>query len=276
MRAFRPKATAGNAAAAAALRGRAARYLRLSLRRPFLRARGYRFGRRLRADPGRRVLTRPAAPGVLLDYFDNHTSGPGLWKWRHYFPVYERHLAKFVGTAVQVVEIGVYSGGSLGMWRHYLGALAHVHGVDIAPECRAYAGEGISISIGDQADPGFWREFLATHPRIDVVIDDGGHQLEQQVATLEALLPRLAPGGVYICEDIAGVHNPLHEYLAGLERNLDAWEAPDRSQSRTLPTNFQRLIGSIHRYPYLLVIERTSEEPGEFVCPRRGTEWQPF
>jgi hypothetical protein len=214
--------------------------------------------------------------GRLAAWAEAHSTGRGLWKWSHYFNIYERHLGRFVGTDVSLLEIGVYSGGSLDMWREYLGPRALIHGVDIAGECRAYARDGVRITIGDQADPAFWRRLIDSGERFDVVVDDGGHELEQQVATLEALLPQLRPGGVYICEDIAGVHNPLHDYLAGLTRNLDAWQAPDRLQSRTVPTGFQRLVASIHRYPYLLVIERTGEPPEEFSCPRHGTEWQPF
>src|SRR4051812_8731031 len=49
--------------------------------------------------------------------FDAVTSGPGVWKWLHYFDIYHRHLERFVGKPVTIVEIGVYSGGSLSMWR---------------------------------------------------------------------------------------------------------------------------------------------------------------
>jgi hypothetical protein len=203
-------------------------------------------------------------------------TGPGLWKWRHYYDIYERHLARFAGTDAEVVEIGVYSGGSLQMWRDWLGPAARIHGVDIADACRAYAGGQVTITIGDQGDPGFWSAFVRAHPRIDVVIDDGSHRPADQVATLEALLPRLSRGGVYICEDIAGVHNEIHEYIAGLTRNLDAWNAPDRLASATVPTPFQRAVASVHRYPYLLVIERAADPPETFDCPRHGTEWQPF
>jgi cephalosporin hydroxylase len=213
---------------------------------------------------------------VLADYAERHMVGRGLWKWTHYFDAYERHLAKFVGAEVNVVEIGVYSGGSLEMWRDYFGPHCQIIGVDIAEECRAYEDDQISILIGDQADPQFWREFLAQGRTIDVVIDDGGHQVAQQMATLEALLPSLSPGGVYICEDIAGVNNPFHADLAGLSRNLDAWNAPNPRESRTVPCAFQTMIAAIHRYPYLVIIERAADPPTEFISPRRGTEWVSF
>jgi hypothetical protein len=47
-------------------------------------------------------------------------------------------------------------------------------------------------------------------------------------------------------------------------------------QANAVCNGFQRAVASIHRYPYLLVIERTSHPPSEFVAPRFGTQWQPF
>jgi hypothetical protein len=36
---------------------------------------------------------------------------------------------------------------------------------------------------GGQASREFWREFKATHPTIDIFIDDGGHTMEQQLVS---------------------------------------------------------------------------------------------
>src|SRR5205807_55304 len=38
----------------------------------------------------------PANP--LWQYFQAHTEGPGIWKWVHYFDIYQRYLGKFLGT----------------------------------------------------------------------------------------------------------------------------------------------------------------------------------
>ncbi len=275
---MRSRSIIGNRAAPRTLGERAAKAIRVLARRPALRMAGGRFARSLGPPvrEGGRAWEDDTSAGRLAAYAQAHVTGPGLWKWRHYYDIYERHLGKFVGTGVHLVEIGVYSGGSLGMWREYLGPEAHIHGIDIAESCRAHAGEGVSITIGDQADPAFWQRFVRDNLPIDVVIDDGGHEIDQQITTLEALLPRLSPGGVYVCEDIAGIHNPMHDYLAGMLRHLDAWNAPDRLESRTIATPFQALVQSVHRYPYLLVIERSAHPPAEFSCPRYGTEWQPF
>src|ERR1019366_716162 len=103
--------------------------------------------------------------------------------------IYERHLQRFVGREIHIVEVGIFSGGSLPMWLEYFRAGGHIYGIDIEEACRAYAGDRIEIHIGDQADPTFWAKFLRGVPRVDVLIDDGGHEAHQQIATLKATLP---------------------------------------------------------------------------------------
>jgi hypothetical protein len=61
---------------------------------------------------------------------------------------------------------------------------------------------------------------------VDIVIDDGGPLARQQSVTLEDTAPLYDLGGVYICEDIAGVTNPFLDYVNGFTRNLNATLGP--------------------------------------------------
>lgn len=99
------------------------------------------------------VSREGTASNPLRVYFDSIKEGPGVWKWVHYFEPYHRHLSKFVGHPVTVVEIGVYSGGSMPMWRNYFGTGCHIHGVDIQPECKLYEDAHTSIHIGEPGGP---------------------------------------------------------------------------------------------------------------------------
>jgi hypothetical protein len=230
-------------------------------------AQGYRFGRRLPATSHPPPRRDGASANPLEAYFDAHTEGSGIWKFRHYFDIYHRHFAKFVGREVSVLEIGIYSGGSLKMWQSYFGSRCHVHGVDIQEACRAYESEGVSVYIGDQADRGFWARFRHEVPDVDIVVDDGGHLVEQQIVTLEELLPHIRPGGVYMCEDVGGVHNRFQAYVSGLSRNLaSSFEA----------TPFNQTVGSIHHYPFAIVIEKPDTVVTRFIDERHGTQWEPF
>jgi hypothetical protein len=67
--------------------------------------------------------------GLWADFLTNDQRV--IVKWKHYFPVYERHLTKFVNTDVVFIEIGVGEGGSLQMWKRYLGPFARIVGIDI-------------------------------------------------------------------------------------------------------------------------------------------------
>src|SRR3954463_16762134 len=89
--------------------------------------------------------------------------------------------------------------------------------------CKTYQDEqaGIHILIGDQEDREFWRRAREQMPRVDVVIDDGGHTPEQQRVTLEETLPTLKHGGVYICEDVHAVGNRFAAYVQALATQLN-------------------------------------------------------
>lgn len=218
----------------------------------------------------------PSASNPLEEHFDAVTDGPGIWKWRHYFEVYHRHLHQFVGQKPVVVEIGVYSGGSLTMWHAYFGEGTHVHGVDIEAACRTYATPSTTIHIGDQADAQFWQHFTQQVPQVDVIVDDGGHEPEQQIATLEAMLPHLRPGGVYICEDVTGPDNRFSAFAHALINGMHAYTPTCTPAGNTsIATPFQAAIHSIHTYPFVVVIEKRSCPLESFSAPKHGTQWQP-
>ncbi len=123
-------------------------------------------------------------------------------KWTGYFDVYERHLAKFVGKAPKILEIGVLGGGSIELWLKYFGEGTQVIGVDIDTRCLSYKYEGnAQVIMGDQSNPAFWDEFLDKNTDFDIIIDDGSHIMEHQILTLQKTFPHLKTGGVYICED---------------------------------------------------------------------------
>lgn len=228
------------------------------------------------APRGASAPSPPAVQGALWSYFSSHREGRGIWKWSHYFDAYERHLGRFAGRAPHIVEIGIYSGGSLEMWRQYFGGASRVTGIDIQEACRAYSGEGIEIDIGDQADREFWRAFRQRRPHVDIVIDDGGHTPEQQRITLEEMLPHVAPGGVYICEDVHGIGNPFAAYVHELADAMNGFEGVQGEELSSAAGALQREIASIHFYPFLIVIEKTAEPVRRFVAPKRGTSWEPF
>ncbi len=219
--------------------------------------------------------TSTTSSNPLKSYFNAHEKGRGIWKWIHYFDIYMRHFDRFVGRDVHILEIGIYSGGSLEMWRHFFGERCHVYGVDIEASCRVYENDYTRVFIGDQADRAFWKSVRGQVPVIDIVIDDGGHKTEQQVVTLEETLPHLAPGGVYLCEDVHFTNNDFAAYAYGLVKCLNDLPCDDIIAGFA-PSEFQKWIDGIHFYPFAIVIEKARTPVSRFLAPKRGTEWQPF
>ena len=176
-----------------------------------------------------------------------------------------------------MVEVGVYSGGSLEMWKSYFGEHATIHGIDIQEAVRAYEADCIHIHVGDQADRTFWEQFREDVPLIDVLIDDGGHHPDEMRVTFEELFPILRPGGVYICEDIVN-GNPFLSYLSGLAEHLMSYTTTplDEPGVASAASSLQQAVHAIHLYPFLAVVERTLEPVADFQFPKHGSEWLPW
>lgn len=219
------------------------------------------------------VCVQPTVSNPLRDYFESVTEGPGIWKWLHYFEIYHRHLAKFVGKDVKVAEVGIYSGGSLQMWHHYFGDKCHVHGIDIMPECNVYNSANTTIHIGDQSDRSFWASFRRKVPTLDIMIDDGGHHAHQQIVTLEETLSHLNDGGVFICEDVHGIDNRFASYVHIMADRLNRYSTVDGVHD---VSPFQGSIASVHFYPYVVVIEKGPSLPEGLRTSKHGSQWQPF
>jgi uncharacterized protein YqgV (UPF0045/DUF77 family) len=205
----------------------------------------------------------------LLQYFESNKRRL-IHKWTHYFEIYERHFSRYRGTDVCIVEIGVSHGGSLQMWRDYFGTNAKIIGVDIDPRCKDLEEEGIEIVIGSQEDREFLRSLKEKIPRIDILIDDGGHTMAQQIVTFEELFSHIDQNGVYLCEDLhtsywadygGGFRQPSSfiEYSKNLIDSLNAWHS--REPEKFLVNLFTRFAYSMTFYDSVLVIEKRAMIP---------------
>lgn len=202
------------------------------------------------------------ADGSLHRYFlANGTER--LHKWMHYFDIYERHMSRFKDRAPTVLEIGVFGGGSLAMWRDYFGPSATIVGLDIEPDCKQYERDNIEIHIGSQDDPAVLEAILDAHPRIDLVIDDGSHMMRHMIDTFRYLYPRIARDGCYIVEDTHTCY--WEEYEGGLRREgsfmefvKDRLDDINAAHSRgALPvSDFTRSTDCIATYDSVVVFEK--------------------
>ena len=122
-----------------------------------------------------------------------------LLKW-DYLRHYEKVFAAWKDKSINFIEIGVANGNSLGVWKE-LFTTAQIIGVDINPECAKFAGDRIKIEIGSQDDPEFLARLCSKYEPT-IIVDDGSHLAHHVIYTFEHMFPFLAPGGIYVVEDL--------------------------------------------------------------------------
>lgn len=112
---------------------------------------------------------------------------------------YYKHLPDHLHYPfIKLFEIGVSTGNSLRMWKEYY-PHAFISGLDIND---SEAIDGTKIFKGDQKDPVVLKSIVEEIVDFDVIIDDGSHKWEDQIASFKILWPSVKPGGVYVIEDL--------------------------------------------------------------------------
>jgi glycosyltransferase involved in cell wall biosynthesis len=120
----------------------------------------------------------------------------------NYTRYYDRYFASIRQRPLKLLEIGVEKGRSIRTWEEFF-PNAEIFGIDVDPACRQYGSERTRIFIGDQADERFLRSVAQTAGgSFDIIIDDGGHFMHQQKASFKVLFEYVAPGGIYVIEDL--------------------------------------------------------------------------
>lgn len=160
---------------------------------------------------------------------------------------YDKYLPRIhAQKKVKLLEIGLgcdmtYGPGeSLKVWLEYFkDAELELHFMEFDATCASEwqpKYPHIQFHVGDQANPQHLERVLKNSGgNFDVIVDDGGHTAEQQIVSLEYLLPRgVKPGGLYVVEDLISSFYwggykgfTTHEYVANLVANMHKSEFPN-------------------------------------------------
>ncbi|TVY37583.1 8-demethyl-8-alpha-L-rhamnosyl tetracenomycin-C 2'-O-methyltransferase [Lachnellula cervina] len=152
----------------------------------------------------------------FFEIADSH--GTDKVQAHHYEQMYEHRLAPFRDKKIKMLEIGLGCSMVYGPGASYYTWLEYFTNVDLyyieydAACAKQWANKthDATIFAGDQASVPFLQEFLAeTGGDFDVIIDDGGHTMDQQRTSLSVLWPHVKPGGVYFIEDLATSYIPM-------------------------------------------------------------------
>lgn len=203
-----------------------------------------------------------------LEKYFRKNDGRLIHKWIHYFDVYDRHFSRFRNKDITILEIGVSQGGSLQMWKNYFGPKAKIYGVDVNPHCKTLEEENIKIFIGSQSDRKFLNTVKKSIPRVDILIDDGGHTMEQQIVTYEEMFDHVKDKGVYLCEDLhtsywlkwGGGYRRKGTFIEYSKSFIDYLNAHHSEQKGLKVNSFTESVDSIHYYDSILVLEKKKRD----------------
>lgn len=127
-----------------------------------------------------------------------------------YTDKYEEVFTPFRFDKMNILEVGIANeqsmyiknyqpAASLKTWRDYF-INSMIYGVDINPNTKI-KDERIECFIFDSTDSTKVSEFLIDL-KFKIIIDDGSHDMFDQIKTFDNLYPKLEKGGLYIIEDI--------------------------------------------------------------------------
>lgn len=150
---------------------------------------------------------------TLQELADLHRTDKGSFNWvnpeyggHNYCGHYESIMSSFRNEPIKLLEIGIRTGASLKMWRDYF-PNGQIFGIDNCEQCM-FESARIKTFVGDQTDKEFLDEFGREHGPFDYIIDDGCHESNAQLASLEALARYTSKA--YIIEDLlpSSSYNP--------------------------------------------------------------------
>lgn len=199
----------------------------------------------------------------LYQYFIANT-GRNILKNPHYFPIYERHLARYKGHPVTMFEIGTGNGGSCLMWKAYLGPDCRIVTIDIREKPQIEE-EQIFFRRGDQSDAVFLKSLLSEFGAPDIVLDDGSHQMPHIIASFE-VLSRSMRRGTYLVEDLDGAYwtsrgGGLRQPGSFIEKSkslIDEMNALYTEEG--LKPDLGAELSSICFYPMMVVFEKSPHQ----------------
>lgn len=125
-------------------------------------------------------------------------------KNREYLDNYVRHFSKLKDSEIALLELGIYKGGSLYLWRDYFSHYATIVGLDINSVVLEDESGRIHIYKGRQQDTVLLDRIGRESAKdgFDIIIDDASHLGEATKISFWHLFEHhLKPGGIYVIED---------------------------------------------------------------------------
>ena len=134
----------------------------------------------------------------LTEIGRNHQTDKALV--HKYTDFYEHYFAKVRYKNARVMEIGCCNYHSIKMHLEYFKD-PYVLGIDIFDE-KKFEHENFVFRKCDQANIEDLKKCMDGEDLFDIILDDGGHAMNQQQISFGYLFDFVKPGGIYIIEDL--------------------------------------------------------------------------
>lgn len=139
-----------------------------------------------------------------------------------YLPHYDRLIGDLRNLPITMIEMGVGGGQSLKMWQEWM-PKAIVYGFDVNPYDQCF-GSRIRTIQGHQGQQHDLENLVKETGNFCFVIDDAGHNLDDEKVAYSYLWPRLLSGGWYVVEDLNGMQNTFDmDAIVGSRNDIDEY-----------------------------------------------------
>ena len=159
---------------------------------------------------------------IINKYSHEHTwYGTDKGTAHSYLETYEKLLGSKENDKLVLVEIGVSAGYSVQCWLEFF-KRAKIYAIDIDWSLCAFNDwpkDRVVKIHGSSMDPAIV-DFLEP---IDVLVEDGSHVVEHQIATFKIFYPLMKPGSIYIIEDVPNLED-LVSQLSELTSNYEVYD----------------------------------------------------
>jgi len=199
----------------------------------------------------------------ILQTLGDETGTDKAENYHNYCNKYEFFLRNFQDRDFTLIELGVFRGGSLLMWRKFF-PNARIIGVDKNEKC----GELVTVDertillIRDASMPDTLAELGTYQP--SVIVDDASHIWSDQIRALFGLYESLTDGGIYILEDINTSFLPLNTRLYA-DQMVSTYQILSAIAEEVSGNGHVRLNQNRAFFPYADEIEHIAHQT-EMVC----------
>jgi hypothetical protein len=198
--------------------------------------------------------------------------------FHNYTKIYSKHFKNIRNQTFNFLEIGINEGKSVKLWENYF-PNATLHFIDITSDNIKYYSSRSHYHFLNQENVSALEKFGQINGPFDVILDDGGHTMNQQITSFVTLFRHMSSGGAYIIEDLhtsywreyggsgnlrRADHGTTIGFLKGLVDEINFtgsatqcadWDKLPQNLKDSL-TEMQRDIASIQFYSSVCIIEK--------------------